>query len=73
MEWTMRTSRITKAENITYSVDPQGSMHSYRYLLSRLKDENYQIHLYNGNWDVAVPFLDTKKNLEALNLIESYL
>lgn len=48
-------------------------MHSYRYLLGRLKDQNYQIHLYNGNWDVAVPYMDTIKNLEALNLIESYL
>lgn len=73
MEWTLCRLIFIQAENITYSVDPQGSMHSYRYLLGRLKDENYQIHLYNGNWDVAVPFLDTKKNLEALNLVESYL
>ena len=48
-------------------------MHSYRYLLSRVREANYQIHLYNGNWDVAVPYMDTIKNIKALNLVESYL
>lgn len=62
-----------KADNITYQVDQKGSMHSYRYFLGRVEAENYQIHLYNGNWDVGVPFMDTKRNMEALNLVESYL
>jgi hypothetical protein len=48
-------------------------MSSYRHLLGRLKDKNYQIHLYNGNWDAVVPFVDTVKNINKLNLVESYL
>ena len=48
-------------------------MHSYRYLLSRVVEANYQIHLYNGNWDVVVPYMDTIKHIQALNLGESYL
>jgi hypothetical protein len=36
-------------------------MISYKHLLGRADD--YQIVLYNGNWDAAVPYLDTIKNL----------
>lgn len=34
-------------------------MDSYRYLLSRIHERNYVIHLYNGNWDVVIPYYDT--------------
>jgi hypothetical protein len=54
-------------------VDPAGSMHSYRYLLGRVQEKGYSIHLYNGNWDFVVPWSDTKQNIEALNLVESYI
>jgi hypothetical protein len=37
--------------------------------LNKLSD--YHIVLYNGDWDDVVPFTDTLKNLEALNLKES--
>jgi len=43
-------------------------MSSYRYLLGRLNETNLQIHLYNGNWDVAVPYHDTIENIRRLNL-----
>jgi hypothetical protein len=69
----MRILSVIQAENISYVVDPSGSMHSYRYLLGRLAEKNYQIHLYNGNWDVVVPFIDTVTNIKKLDLIESYL
>jgi hypothetical protein len=48
-------------------------MESYLYLLGRIPDKNYQIHLYNGNWDYVVPFTDTINNIKRLNLEESYV
>ena len=62
-----------QADNLTYFPDPQGSIHSYRYLLGRVIEKNYQIHLYNGNWDFIVPYSDTISNIKDLNLKESYL
>ena len=50
-------------------INSGGSMEEYRYLLNKLKD--YQIVLYNGDWDDVVPYTDTYKNLEKLNLKES--
>ena len=47
-------------------------MDSYRYLLSRETDR-MQIVLYNGNWDVVVPYLDSQKNIKALDLVEAYI
>jgi hypothetical protein len=44
-------------------------MSAYRYLLSRISQ--YQIALYNGDWDAVVPYVDTIKNLEKLNLIKN--
>ena len=41
-------------------------MASYRYLLA--KWPKYAIFLYNGDWDDVVPYGDTIKNLEKLNL-----
>lgn len=38
-----------------------------RYLFTRLDD--IQVVLYNGDWDGVVPFGDTLKNLEKLNMI----
>ena len=43
-------------------------MNAYRYLLTRLN--LYKIVLYNGNWDSAVPYQDTKKNLLKLGTTE---
>jgi len=48
-------------------------MHDYRYLLGRLKDLSFTIHLYNGNWDFVIPAKDTVSNIKKLDLIESYL
>ena len=61
------------AENITYNIDPSGSMGSYRYLLSLIPTtRKISIVLYNGNWDAVVPFVDTIKNIRRLNLVYSY-
>lgn len=57
------------ADNITYNIDRDGSMDSYRYLLSRIHEKSYVIHLYNGNWDVVVPYHDTVENINRLNLV----
>jgi hypothetical protein len=71
MERPLRIYTVIQAANITYNVDPSGSMDSYRYLLGRWETANYQIHLYNGNWDVVVPYHDTVENIRRLNLRES--
>jgi hypothetical protein len=47
-------------------------MDSYRYLLGRFS-KKYSMNLYNGNWDVVVPYIDTIANIKALNLVESYI
>jgi hypothetical protein len=47
-------------------------MQAYQYLLARETNRS-QIVLYNGNWDVVVPYIDTLKNIKALNLRESYI
>ena len=61
------------AENITYIVDPSGSMASYRYLLALAPTtRKISIILYNGNWDAVVPYVDTLKNIKKLNLVEVY-
>lgn len=46
-------------------------MNQYRYLFSRSQD--IHIVMYNGDWDSVVPFTDTIKNLEKLNLKDEYL
>lgn len=61
------------AENITYHVDPAGSIHDYRYLLGRMKDLSFTISLYSGNWDLVIPTRDTVENIKNLDLVESYL
>lgn len=48
-------------------------MASYRYLLSRIHEKSYIIHLYNGNWDAVIPYHDTIDNIKKLNLVESYI
>ena len=61
------------AENITYNINPAGSMESYKYLLSlMLTDQKITIVLYNGNWDTVVPYHDTIRGIKDLNLVESY-
>ena len=62
------------AENITYNIDPAGSMASYRYLLSLIPTtRKISIILYSGNWDAVVPYVDTVKGIKKLNLVESYI
>jgi len=61
------------AENISYTIDLAGSMASYRILLSRLSTKNYQIVLYNGDWDDVVPYHDTVKAIKELYLYDSYI
>lgn len=56
------------AENMTYTVDMAGSIQAYRTLLDRSLSQNYQIILYNGDWDDVVPYYDTIKSLKTLNL-----
>lgn len=64
---------IIKAQNITYHMNPRGSVESYAYLLSRETNRS-QIVLYSGNWDVVVPYTDTVKNIKStLRLRESYV
>jgi hypothetical protein len=61
------------AENIRYSIDPAGSMHSYRQLLSLANtDRKIAIILYSGTWDSVVPYTDTLKGIRELNLQEVY-
>jgi hypothetical protein len=48
-------------------------MRDYRYLLGRLKDLSFTIHLYNGNWDMVIPVNDNVRNIQNLDLVESYL
>lgn len=63
LEWTLCNSLYIQAENITdnYKITESGSMISYKHLIGRA--DVYQIVLYNGNWDAAVPYVDTIKNL----------
>ena len=69
----MRTYVSIQADNLTYRVDPAGSMHDYRYLLGRVQEKSYSIHLYNGNWDLVIPSGDTIANIKKLDLVESYI
>lgn len=56
---------------LDYHVDLEGSIKEYRYLLARA-DKNYQIVLYNGDWDDVVPYHDTIKNIkQVLGLYDS--
>jgi hypothetical protein len=52
------------ADNITYNADADGSIESYKYLISR----KIPVILYNGNADAVVPFIDTYKGLNLLKL-----
>jgi hypothetical protein len=60
-----------QADNITakYYITLAGSIPEYRYLLNKLS--SYQIVLYSGDWDDVVPYTDTLKNIDNLNLKES--
>lgn len=68
MEWSLCTVHIIQAEDISgnYTIDLAGSMTEYRHLLDNL--DKYHIILYNGDWDAVVPYIDTVKNLDKLNL-----
>lgn len=55
---------IIQADNISYVIDLAGSMQAYRTLLARSSVKNYQIVLYNGDWDSVVPYHDTIKGLD---------
>lgn len=43
-----------------------GSTHQLQYLLTRIED--LHIIYYSGDWDGVVPYIDTIKNIEKLNL-----
>lgn len=43
-------------------------MQAYRTLLARSSVKNYQIVLYNGDWDSVVPYHDTVQGLKELYL-----
>lgn len=71
-KWTEMKWNGPCAQNITYHIDPRGSLDSYSFLLGR--QNRTQIVLYSGNWDVVVPYTDTARNIkESLRLRESYL
>lgn len=67
----MRTLLFIQADNVTakYMISLHGSMEEYRQIIG--KQNKYSVILYNGDWDDVVPFTDTIKNLEKLNLKES--
>lgn len=72
-KWTEMKWNGPCAQNITYHMDPRGSVDSYAFLLSR-EINRTQIILYSGNWDVVVPYVDTIKNIEqSLRLRKSYV
>ena len=57
------------AENISYDISLSGSIASYRYLISLLPTtRKINIVLYSGNWDAVVPYVDTIKGINMLNL-----
>lgn len=61
------------AQNITYQIDPAGSMHSYSYLLDLIPTtRKISIILYSGTWDAVVPYVDTQKGIKLLDLYEVY-
>ena len=43
----------------------QGSIEAYQFLIARGK---YRIILYNGDWDDVVPYTDTLKNFQKMDL-----
>jgi len=47
-----------------YTVDEKGSMLEMASLLQK----GMKIYLYNGDWDDAIPFTDTNKNLNRLGV-----
>ena len=59
---------------VSYKVDPAGSIESYRKLLDLAgTDRQLLIVLYSGTWDSAVPFVDTLKGIKSLNSHPIYL
>ena len=62
------------AEDIRYKIDPQGSINSYRHLLGLLPtSRKIALFLYNGNWDSVVPYGDTLKGLDMLDIAGDYI
>ena len=68
----MRKIIIIQASGVSYHIDLKGSMASYVHLLGESQKKNYQIVLYNGDWDDVVPYIDTLKNLKKLKLKNEY-
>ena len=55
--------------DIKYHIDPEGSMHSYRFLLGLMTtSRKIGIVLYSGTWDSVVPYSDTLQDIKKLNL-----
>lgn len=63
------------ATDITYVIDPEGSISAYRHLtdLYKYPYRSISMVLYNGNWDAVVPFIDTLKGIKILGLKQSYI
>jgi serine carboxypeptidase-like clade 2 len=49
----------------TYERTPRGSLDAYRDIINR---GQIKVFLYSGDWDDVVPFRDTIKNLQLLDL-----
>lgn len=67
--WNSQTSVPFAACNDTifeaYDREPRGSLDAYRSIINR---GQIKVYLYNGDWDDVVPFRDTIKNLQLLDL-----
>lgn len=51
--------------NFLYDIDPRGSIAQYKRIML---NPAVKIWLYNGDWDDVVPYPDTLKNLEKMNI-----
>lgn len=47
-----------------YKIDPKGSINELPSILKR----GLKVYLYTGDWDDVVPFIDTYKNIDKMNL-----
>jgi hypothetical protein len=59
------TEDWTPCTDVNYDIDPKGSIAQYKRI--RLNSA-VKIWLFNGDWDDVVPFPDTLKNLEKMNI-----
>ena len=61
-------------EDIRYRIDTAGSIASYRHLIGLIPtSRRIGLVLYNGNWDSVVPYGDSLKGLDMLDLTSNYI